>query len=268
MIKTIFMQAALRYLNLLLFVLVSVVLVGLKQKTVGFGLLVLGLATLPLCAKDFQKNFLLVYFCLLVLGLTPIGTSTALPHAFYMGIGLFLVVFVPLFATRKIYKSDLIKYPNLREKTWPKARTLYLLFAAVAAYLLLPMMLRSGSSYLNWHLQPDLWHLTVAYVGLNGVGIWDELFFVITVLAILKNYFPFYIANLAQAVLFTSFLYTLGFGGWCFIVIFVFALAQGLVFRQTKSLLYILAIHLTIDLVLHLVLVYLHFPYLFPYFIT
>lgn len=204
----------------------------------------------------------------MVLGLTPINTTTALPQALYMFIGLFLVVFVPLLVTKKVYKNDLIKYPNLREKSWPKARTLYLLFAAFAGYLLLPVMLSSGDSYLNWDLQPGLWNLTVAYLGLNAVGIWDELFFVITVLAILRNYFPFYIANLAQAVLFTSFLYTLGFGGWCFIVIFVFALAQGLVFRQTKSLLYILAIHLTIDLVLHLALVYLHFPDVFPYFIT
>jgi membrane protease YdiL (CAAX protease family) len=262
------MQKYLQYLHLILFVTISIVLVAFQEKTAGFGLLAVGLATLPLCSREFRKNFLLVYFCLLVLGLTPIGTSTDLPHALYMGIGLGLVVLVPLLVTKKIYKTNLITYPNLTQKAWRKSWTFYLLFAAFVGYLLLPLMLRSDSSYLNWQLQPGLWDLTVAYVGLNFVGIWDELFFILTILAILRNHFPFYIANLAQAVLFTSFLYTLGFGGWCFVVIFVFALAQGLVFRQTKSLVYILAIHLTIDLVLHLALVYLHFPDKFPYFIT
>lgn len=263
------MQTLLRYCNLLLFIATSLVLVAFEQKIVGFGLLALGLATLPFCSKDVRQHFLLVYFCLAVLGVMPIVTSTAWPDGPYMGIGLFLVVFVPFFVTKKLYKQHkLIIYPDLRQKVWPKSWTLYLLFAAFAAYLLLPVMLRSDSSYLNWALQPGFWDLTVAYFGLNIVGIWDELFFIITILAILRHHFPFYIANLAQAVLFTSFLYTLGFGGWCFVVIFVFALAQGLVFRKTKSLLYILAIHLTIDLVLHLALVYLHFPYLFPYFIT
>jgi membrane protease YdiL (CAAX protease family) len=257
-----------RYFSLLVFAATSIVLIALQQKFLGFGMLALGLAVLPFCDHELRKNFLLVYFCLLVLGITPIGTTTAPPQALYMGIGLLTVVAIPLFVTRKIYKNNLIIYPNLREKTWPRARTFYLLFAAFAAYLLLPVMLRSDNSYLNWQLEPNTWDLTVAYIGLNAVGIWDELFFVITILAILRNHFPFYLANLAQAVLFTSFLYTLGFGGWCFVVIFLFALAQGLVFRQTKSLMYILAIHLTIDLVLHLALVYLHFPDKFPYFIT
>jgi membrane protease YdiL (CAAX protease family) len=262
------MEKLFRYFNLLVFASSSLVLIAFQQKPWGFGLLALGLVSLLFCSREFKKSFVLIYFCLAVLGLTPIGTTTDFPQASYMGLGLFLVVAVPLFVTRKIYKNDTIRYPNLRQRNWPKAWTFYLLFTAFAGYLLLPIMLRSADSYTNWHLVPGFWDLAVAYVGLNMVGIWDELFFIITVLALLRHHFPFFIANLAQAILFTSFLYTLGFGGWCFIVIFAFALAQGLVFRRTKSVIYILAIHLTIDLVLHLALVYLHFPHLFPYFVT
>lgn len=262
------MQRFLPYGNLLLFVAASLVLIALQQKILGFALVALGVLSLPFCAPDFRRHFLLIYFCLAVLGLTPIDTTTDLPYSFFMGIGLVSVVAVPFFVTRKVYKGRVIVFPNLRDRHWPKARTFYLLFAALAAYLLLPLMMRSGDSYLNWRLEPGTWDLTVAYFGLNFVGIWDELFFVITILALLRHHFPFHVANFAQAVLFTSFLYALGFQGWAFIVVYIFALAQGLVFRQTKSLLYILAIHLTIDLVLHLVLVYLHFPDKFPYFIT
>ena len=136
------MNKRLQLLQLIIFVATSVLLIGLQQKVIGFGLLALGLATLPLTDKDFRKHFLLVYFSLFVLGLTPIGTTTDPPRAFYMLIGLALVVIVPFLVTRKVYKNKLINYPNLQEKSWPKARTLYLIFAAVAAYLLLPVMLR------------------------------------------------------------------------------------------------------------------------------
>ena len=256
------------YLNLVFFISTTLFLIAFQQKTIGFVLLAFGVVSLLLCNKDFRKNLSLVYFCLLILGLTPINTDTAFPHALYMGLGLFLVIFVPYFVAKKVYKNNLIKYPNLREKTWSKKRTLYILFTTFLCYLLLPLMLRSTNSYPNWIIEPGFWNLLESYIGLNIVGIWDELFFIITILAILKKYFPFFVANLAQAVLFTSFLYTLGFKGWSFIPIFVFALIQGEIFRKTKSLLYILAIHLTIDLVLHLTIVYLHYPHLFPFFIT
>jgi membrane protease YdiL (CAAX protease family) len=256
------------YLNLGLFCASTLVLIAAQQKTAGFIILGMGVLSLLLCSKDFQKNFGLVYLCLAILGITPIDTTTDFPMALYMGIGLLSVIIIPYLITKKVYKNNLIKYPPLREKNWTKKRTFYLLFTAFVGYLLIPLMLRSDNSYLNWHLQPDFWSLTEAYFGLNFVGIWDELFFVITVLAILRKFFPFYIANIAQAILFTSFLYVVGFEGWGFIVVFIFALVQGYIFKKTKSLLYILAIHLTIDLVLHLSLVYLHFPHLFPYFIT
>jgi len=220
------------------------------------------------CSASFRKNILLIYACLLVLGFMPIGTSTAFSQAVPMGIGLATVVLLPLYVTKKIYKNNLIRFPSLREKKWPRQRTFYLLFIAVTGYLLIPFMLRDTGSYPNWHFQPDLWSTTSAYIGLNAVGIWDELFFVCTILAILRSFFPFLIANIAQAVLFTSFLHTLAFEGWCIIVIFLFALLQGYIFKKTKSLLYILAIHLTVDLVLHLSILYLLYPHLFPYFIT
>jgi hypothetical protein len=58
----------------------------------------------------------------------------------------------------------------------------------------------------------------------------------------------------------TSFLYELGFRGWGPLLIFPFALSQGYVFKTTKSLLYIITVHLTIDFMLFLVLIHLHHP--------
>lgn len=258
----------LKYLHLVVFAATSITLIGAQEKKIGFTLLILGVIFTIFSEKTFRNYFLLIYLCLFILGLTPINTDTSMPHAFYMGTALLAVIIIPYLVSKKLLKQKTITYPNLKEKSWDKKRTYYIIFAALVAYLLLPLMLRSDSSYQNWIMEPGFWNLLGSYLGLNFVGIWDELFFVITILAILRKFYPFFIANIAQAVLFTSFLYTLGFQGWSFMVIFVFAIIQGLIFRKTKSLLYILAIHLTIDLVLHITLVNLHYPHLFPIFIT
>ena len=49
------------------------------------------------------------------------------------------------------------------------------------------------------------------FVGVNAVGIWDELFFICVVLALLRPHFPFWLANLLQAAVFVSFLWELGY---------------------------------------------------------
>lgn len=220
------------------------------------------------CAKEFRRNIALVYGCAALLGLTPINTSTEFPHTLTMGIPIFLVVFGPYYISKYIYKNHLVRFPFGRGREWKKREVGYILFTAIVGFLILPPMLRSGNSFHNWEILPGTYNLLESYIGLNVVGIWDELFFVSTVLGIFRKHLSFWPANLAQAVFFTSFLYTLGFQGWCPAVIFPFALSQGYIFKKTDSLLYVLTIHLTLDLVLHLTLVYLHHPDWLPFFIS
>lgn len=256
------------YLNIAWLCATAIALIGLQFKPWGFAMVALGLAGLWLCSTSFRKHIALVYASTLILGVTPIGTTTDAPQGPIMGAALFLAVAVPYFVSRYIYRSHLVRFPFDWRRRWTKRELGYVLFTAVAGYLLLPLMLRSGDSYLNWQIEPGVYNLAASYIGLNVVGIWDELFFVSTILSIFRKHLPFWAANLAQAVFFTSFLYTLGFQGWCPLVIFPFALTQGYIFKQTDSLLYVLAIHLTLDLVLHLALVYLHHPDWLPFFIT
>lgn len=128
--------------------------------------------------------------------------------------------------------------------------------------------MQTTGAYQNWVVENDPYHLFILFLGTNGLGIWDELFFIVTVLALLKRHMPFHQANLVQALLFTSFLYELGFRGWAPFIIYPFALLQGLVFRRTDNLVYIIAIHLTIDFVLYLALINAHHPQLLNIFIT
>lgn len=146
---------------------------------------------------------------------------------------------------------------------------IYVPIAALLAYFILPWYLKDTGSYLNWtaDLAPD--QVTRLFIGTNALGIWDELFFCNTVLAILRKYFPFWQANLLQAFLFTSFLYELGFQGWYGpIIIFIFAWLQGKVFQRTENLTYIITIHLIVDAVLFLVLLHLHNPHILDIFLT
>lgn len=256
------------YLSILLLLVATVALIGLQVKLAGFLLLGAGMLSLLACEREFRRNILLVYLSVALLGITPINTSTDFPHIVMMGLPLLMTATVPYLVTKHIYKNNAVQFPFHHGRKWYRTEVLYIFITAGLAYLILPFMLRGTGSFHNWDIELGTWNLAVSYIGLNAVGIWDELFFVSTVLGIFRRHLPFWAANLAQAVIFTSFLYTLGFQGWSFVFVYLFALSQGYIFKKTDSLLYVLTIHLTLDLVLHLTLVYLHHPTWLPIFIT
>jgi hypothetical protein len=74
----------------------------------------------------------------------------------------------------------------------------------------------------------------------------------------LRRHFVDWQANVIQGVLFTSFLWELGFHARGPLLIYPFALVQGWIFKLTRSLTYIVCVHLLFDFVLFLVLVHAH----------
>jgi len=236
--------------------LMGVLLIGLQMKPWGWLLLPLGLVVLALAEADFRKDFILIYTAMTLLGITPITTDTGTGHFIGMGVTLALAILVPFFLSRRFGRPIIFRFHHHRK--WLKREIGYILFTAVIAYFLLPVYLKSTGAYLNWSVQPNWDSVVRLFIGTNALGIWDELFFVCTVLGIYRRYLNFTTANLLQAVLFTSFLFELGFTGWGPIMIYLFAIIQGLVFRKTDSLFYVITIHLTLDFILFLALVYLH----------
>ena len=185
-----------------------------------------------------------------------------------MGLFLSLAVIFPYLASRYVYQDHVIRFRFRAKNVWTKKSIGYILIAVPLVYLLLPFLLRDTGSYLNWAVEPGAGNLTRLFIGTNALGIWDELFFINTVFVLLLQHVRFPIANLVQSILFTSFLYELGFQGYMIILIFLFALLQGYIFKKTESLLYVITIHLLFDLILYLALIYLHHPTWFPFFIT
>ena len=255
-------------MSLGILMLTAIVLIPLEMKFEGWILFVAGVAITAYTDKTFRQDILLIYGSLGLLGITPITTDISPLHMTEMGILLSLAVAIPYLISRFVYKEHTITFKFHHGRSWYKKEIGYIFFAAVVSYLAFPYLLRETGSYMNWSVELGAMNLFILFLGTNALGIWDELFFVNTVLGLLRRHLPFQIANLIQAVLFTAFLYELGFRGFMFPIIYIFALLQGFVFKKTESLFYIITIHLTVDLILYLVLIHLHHPELLKFFIT
>lgn len=257
-----------KYVSIGLLVLAALLLIPFEQKVAGY--IVLGTGALSLLASErwFARHMTVLFLSLAVLGATHIDTSIEPVPFVTMGLLLLVAVGLPYVIFRYVYKEpEIIRY-HFEKHSFTKVQIGYILLALIVSYLLLPFWMQSTGGYMNWTVATDPASLVVLFVGTNGLGIWDELFFIVTVLGILRHHLPFWQANIVQAVLFTGFLYELGFQGWAPFAIFPFALSQGLIFKYTQNLLYIIAIHLTIDLVLYLALINAHHPQLLQIFIT
>jgi len=210
----------------------------------------------------------LVLAALLLVALTPINTDLSYQHTIQMGSMIGLAVLLPYVFSRYVYRDGIITFPLGFKRDWVCIELLYIGATAIIAYFLLPYYLTSTGVYHNWTVLPGFGNALRLLIGTEALGLWDELFFVLTILTILRRYMPFWYANIVQAILWTAFLYQLSFRSWGPVFIFVFALLQGYIFLRTKSLLYLLSIHLTLDFILFLVLVHTHNHALIDIFVT
>ncbi|WP_423775916.1 type II CAAX prenyl endopeptidase Rce1 family protein [Cellulomonas fimi] len=207
------------------------------------------------------------------LGMAIITTISLKADLSDAGIARFAVVLsaavlVPYVVHRYLLKQDVIRFPVRTGRRWTRTQVVYLLVVVVLAYLILPWYFLGSGAYLNWPVVDTGQEVARLFVGVNAVGIWDELFFVCTVLALLRVHFPFPVANVLQAAVFVSFLWELGYREWGPLLTIPFALVQGWIFRKTASLTYVVSVHLLFDLVVFMVLVHAHEPSLFDVFVT
>lgn len=257
-----------RAISLSLLLASAVVLIALQIKPAGWGVLMLSFASLLFTDRKFAKDVLLINISLAILGLTPITTDISYGHFALMGVALIATIAIPYLVSRFVYKNHRVRFPFRHGRKWYKQEIAYVGFAGIIGYLVLPFYLVNSAAYLNWPSDTDYSSIIRLFIGTNALGIWDELFFIGVVFGLLRHYVSFIWANIFQAVLWTSFLFELGFTGWGPILVFSFAILQGIVYKRTESLLYIITIHLTIDFFLFLALIHAHNPNLINIFIT
>lgn len=242
----------------------AVLLFALGDRPLGYAVLLTGVGMAWVTDARGLTRRLLPDLAAIALGLAAIGAISLHADLSNTGmarfaIALSLAVALPWVFLQYVVKDNPIRFPWGGWR-WNRAQWTYLVVVIAAAYLILPYYFITSGVYANWpaiHTPQELLRL---FIGVNAVGIWDELFFICTVFTLLRRHFPVWQANLLQAVVFVSFLWELGYQSWGPLLTIPFALVQGAIFQLTKNLTYVVTVHLIFDLVVFLVLVHGHNP--------
>ena len=125
-----------------------------------------------------------------------------------------VAVVVPYLVSRFGYRDHAVRFPIRAGHRWTTLERWYLVAVLVLGWIILPVYMIPTGVYLNWPAASDASTIARLFVGTNALGIWDELFFICTCFALLRRHLVDWQANLVQAVLFTSFLWELGFHAW------------------------------------------------------
>lgn len=173
-----------------------------------------------------------------------------------LGVVLTAAVAVPYVLARFVFGDRSVRYPWRGAWPWSKLQWGYLGVVLAAGWLILPFYFITSGVYLNWPAVHEWHEIARLFVGVNAVGTWDELFFICTIFALYLRHFPTWQANLLQMIVFVAFLWELGYQSWGPLLTIPFALLQGWLFGRTRSLAYVLTVHLLFDLVVFLVIVH------------
>lgn len=236
----------------------GLLLFGVHWRPGGYVTLASALVVAAFVERGFARDMLLMAFGLVAISLVPINTDISWDHMLVMGAALAVAVLVPYLVSRLVYGDHAIRFPIMAGHSWTAHERWYLVAVVVLGWAIVPVYMIDSGVYLNWPAASDPSTIARLFAGTNALGIWDELFFICTCFALLRRHLVDWQANVVQAVLFTSFLWELGFHAWGPLLIFPFALVQGWIFKVTRSLSYIVCVHLLFDFVLFLVLVHAH----------
>ncbi|PRB19224.1 CPBP family intramembrane glutamic endopeptidase [Microbacterium sp. MYb62] len=238
----------------------QVVSMGARRETAT----AIGVHRQPSLARDLS----LIAVGLLIVSIIPLAAELDNVAMLRFTLALGGAVAVPYVLSRFVYRDRAISFPWRTHRRWGRLQWGWLVAVLVLGWLILPFYFISSGVYQNWPVvdTPEL--IARLFVGVGAVGIWDELFFICTVFALLRRHFPDLVANLLQAIVFVSFLWELGYREWGPLLTIPFALLQGYIFLRTHSLAYVVTVHLLFDAVVFAVLVHAHNPGLLPIFLV
>jgi len=211
-------------------------------------------------APSLVRDLSLIAAGLLIVSAIPLKAELDDLAILRFAIALGGAVAVPYAISRWVYRDRAIRFPWRGGGRWTRFQWTWLVAVLLLGWLILPFYFITSGVYLNWPVvdTPEL--IARLFVGVGAVGIWDELFFICTCFALMRRHFPFWQANLLQSVVFVSFLWELGYQAWGPLLTIPFALLQGFIFMKTRSLAYVVTVHLLFDAVVFLVLVHAHNP--------
>lgn len=245
----------------------AVLLFGVHARPLGYVVLVAGLVAAFAVRRELGKDLLLIGVGIALISTTSMAADVSWPRFVAIGSALTLAVAVPFAIDRLVYRRRAVRFPWRTGRAWPRAEKAYLVAVPLLGWAVLPTYFIGSGAYRNWPRLGSGDELARFFVGVNGVGTWDELFFICTCFALLLRHFPPWQANLLQAAIFVSFLWELGYRSWGPALTIPFALLQGLIFTRTGSLTLVLSVHLLFDAIVFMAIVHANDPGLFPVFV-
>ena len=238
------------------------------NRPLGYGMLALALVAAYASDRYLFRHLALIAVSLVVISTVSLKADLSNAGMTRFAIVLSLAVVLPYVGSRYLYREDVIKFPWRTGRRWSRYEYAYLVIVLALGYLLLPVYFIGSGAYENWPTVTEPNEIARLFLGVNAVGLWDELFFICTVFALLRQHFPLWQANILQTVVFVSFLWELGYQSWGPFFTVPFALLQGYIFQRTRSLAYIVTVHLSFDVIIFMILVHAHTPALFNVFVT
>lgn len=245
-------------------------LVDAGRGELALAALILGLGALAGCGFLSQRDpelcvrrrMRVLLATIVILAAADINTSLETRNFLMVSIPFFLAVVIPAFALERT-DPGVIRY-----RFWPRKFRRLDVF-----YTLLSIPLAWAVFQFYWWVNPEQyqqWTLPAGmskdeqiarlFLGINMVGIWDELFFVNTVFAILRSLFAFRVANAFQAVVYAAVLTDMAFIGIGPVLVYLFAWTQGSMFEKSENLLFVLIVHLIVDFFLVAAIVHSYDP--------
>jgi membrane protease YdiL (CAAX protease family) len=245
---------------------------SLLQTIAAYGMLVLALIIALALDRSSRtdglfRDLLLIAVGMVIVSAVSVKADISWGNFFLLGFVLALAVSVPYLISRFVFRDRVIRFPWRGGWPWTRVQWGYLALVLFLGWLILPFYFISSGVYLNWPAVTRVDEIARLFVGVNAVGTWDELFFILTVFVLFRRHFPVWQANLLQMVIFVSFLWELGYQSWGPLLTIPFALLQGWIYSRTKSLPYVLTVHLLFDAVVFLVIVHARNPGALPIFL-
>ncbi len=233
----------------------------------GHLVLLISLMAAYLVDRELFKDLFLIGVGISIVSTTSVEADISWPNFFLLGVVLGSAVAAPVAIDRLLYRRRAIRFPWLTGRRWTRLQWGYIVAVPLLGWLILPFYFIESGAYQNWPPIQTASEFGRFFVGVNSVGLWDELFFICICFALLRRHFPMWQANVLQATIFVSFLWELGYREWGPLLTIPFALLQGYIFTKTKSLTYVVIIHLLFDAVVFFAIVHAHDRSIFGFFI-
>ena len=249
-----------KFIPLICLLLVVVLWVSLESYLIG---IIPALGFLLSVSKESSERrlcYLALASAIIILSFAPIHTGLSNSHFLILSTCFALAIVLPSVI---LWHKDVITF-NLFPKQVDKVDLFYTILSIPLAWgvFILYFRILNPEVPFNWMqpTKPENEQLFRLFLGINGVGIWDELFFINISYAIIRKLFYFWPANLAQAVIYTGVLWDMAFKGFGILFVYIFAITQGAMYERSKVLLWVLVVHLIVDYFLFQAIVSAHYP--------